>query len=186
MVQEAVEERGDRCGIAEELAPVIHRAVGRQERGRPLVAAHDHLEEVLGGGVRELAHAEVVDDEQRDGGQVREEPLAGAIERGIRQVLEQRMGFTIDHTVALVDRRAANGLREMTFAGARRTQEEDVLALQDEAPGGEFVDEGAVHLFIEIEIKTLEGAIGVAEARLLEPSCNEPVLTAHELIADQG
>ena len=39
VVQEAVEERGDRCGIAEELAPVIHRAVGRQERGRPLVAA---------------------------------------------------------------------------------------------------------------------------------------------------
>ena len=28
-----------------------------RERGRPLVAAHDHLEEVLGGGVRELAHA---------------------------------------------------------------------------------------------------------------------------------
>ena len=32
-----------------------------------LVAAHDELEQVLGGGGGQLAHAEVVDDEQRHG-----------------------------------------------------------------------------------------------------------------------
>ena len=31
------------------------------------VAAHDELEEILGSGVRELSHTEVVDVQQRDG-----------------------------------------------------------------------------------------------------------------------
>ena len=43
MVQEAVEEGGDRGGIAEQLAPVLHGAVRGQDRGRPLVAAHDDI-----------------------------------------------------------------------------------------------------------------------------------------------
>ena len=39
-------------------------------------------------------------------------------------------------------------------------EEEDVLALQDEAGGGQVVDERAVHLLVEIEIKGVERAVG--------------------------
>jgi hypothetical protein len=48
------------------------------------------------------------------------------------------------------------------------------------------VDEGAVHLLVEIEIKGVERAVGVAEACLLEASRDEPVLAADELIPDEG
>ena len=40
-----------------------------------VVSTHDQLDQVLGGGAGELAHAEVGDDEQRDSGQVGEERL---------------------------------------------------------------------------------------------------------------
>ena len=48
------------------------------------------------------------------------------------------------------------------------------------------MDEGAIHLFVEVQVNGVERAIGLAEARLLEPSCDEAVLSADECIADQG
>ena len=62
-----------------------------------------------------------------------EEVLAGAVERRIGDLFEQRVRLAIDHAVPLVDRGAAEGLREMTLAGARRAREKGILALQDEA-----------------------------------------------------
>jgi hypothetical protein len=56
------------------------------------------------------------------------------------------------------------------FAGAGRTEEEDVLALGNEACGGELVDERAIHLLVEIEIKGVERALGVTETRELAPA----------------
>jgi hypothetical protein len=64
VMQQAIEECGDGCGISEKLAPIIDRAIRCQQRRGPFVAAHDQLEEVFGGGVRRLAHPDVIDDQQ--------------------------------------------------------------------------------------------------------------------------
>ncbi len=185
MVEETIEERGDRGRVTEQLAPVIDGPVRCQERRGPFIAPHDHLEEVFGGGVRELAHAEVVDDEQGDRRQLDEEGLAGAVERGVCQLLEQRVRFAIEHAVALMNGGPPDGLGEMTLACARRAEEEDVFPLQDEAPGRQLVDERAIHLLVEIEVKGVEGAVGIAKPRLLEPARDEPVLPPEKFIADQ-
>ena len=97
------------------------------------VAAHDELQQILGGGVRQLAHAEVVDDQQRDGGEIGEVLLAGAVERGVGDLLEQRVRLAVEDAVALLDRGAADGLGEMALAGAGWAEKERVLALRDEA-----------------------------------------------------
>jgi len=65
-------------------------------------------------------------------------------------------------TVALLDRRAADGLGEVDLAGARRAEQQHVFALADKARSGEIVDEGAIHLLVEIEIKAIESTVGVA------------------------
>ena len=83
---------------------------------------------------------EVVDDQQRHGREVREEGLAGAVERRVGDLLEQRVGFTIDDAIALLDRGAADRLREMALAGARWAEKERVFALADEAGRRELVD----------------------------------------------
>ena len=38
VVEQPIEQGGDGGRIAEELAPIIHRSVRREERGRPLIA----------------------------------------------------------------------------------------------------------------------------------------------------
>ena len=54
--------------------------------------------------MRELPHAQVVDDEQRHGRQVGEQELARAIDRGVGDLLEQGMRFAVEDAIALLDR----------------------------------------------------------------------------------
>ena len=64
-------------------------------------------------------------------------------------------------------------------------EKERVLALRDEAGGGEVVDQRAIHLLVEVEIEAVERAVGIAEARLLVPAGEEPVLAPQELVGDE-
>ena len=87
-MEQAIEHRGDGCGVAEELAPVLDGPVRRDERRGAFVPTHDDFQEILGGRVWELAHAEIVDDEQwhaGDGGHV---VLARAAELRLGELFE--------------------------------------------------------------------------------------------------
>jgi hypothetical protein len=84
VVQQPIQEGGDGGGVAEELAPVLDGAVRGDERGGPFIAPHDDLEEILGGGLWELSHGQIVDDEQ--GIVVGEVGLARAAELGIGHI----------------------------------------------------------------------------------------------------
>jgi hypothetical protein len=54
VLQEAVQDgRGGR-DVAEELGPVLSGAVGGDDGGEPLVAAHDDVEQILGGRGRSV------------------------------------------------------------------------------------------------------------------------------------
>ncbi len=99
-------------------------------------------------------------------------------ERGLGDLLEQDVRFAVEDAVALLNRGAADGLREMALARAGHAEKEDVFAPLDEAAGGELVDQGAIHLLVEVEIEGVERAVGVAEAGLLVPAGQEPVLAA--------
>src|SRR3990170_1756714 len=57
--------------------------------------------------------------------------------------------------------------------------------LRDEAPGGQLEDEPAVHLGVEVEIEGVEGLAPIAEAGLLDPAGEEPVLASEELVLDE-
>jgi hypothetical protein len=89
VVEQAIEQGGDGGRVAEELPPVMDRSIRSQQRGGPFVASHDHFEEVLGGGVRQLPHAKAVDDQERDRGQIREIGLAGPVQCRVGDLLEE-------------------------------------------------------------------------------------------------
>ena len=121
-MQQPVEQRGDGGGVAEQLSPVVDGSIRGEHRGGPLVTTHDQLEQVLGGGMRQLAHAEVVDDEQGHAGQIGQIVLARLGERRLGELLEEGVGFAVDDAVALLNRGAADGLCEMALAGTWRPE----------------------------------------------------------------
>ena len=126
-MQEPVEQRGDRGSVAEQLSPLVDRPVGGEHRRGPLVTAHDQLEQVLGRGVGQLAHAEVVDDEQVRAGELGEVVLAGLGERRLGEFFEEGVRFAVEDAVALLDRGASDGLGEVTLARTGLADEQDVL-----------------------------------------------------------
>jgi hypothetical protein len=96
-----------------------------------------------------------------------------------------QMGFAIDDAIALLDRGAPDGLREMALAGAWRAEQQGVLALLDEARGGELVDQHAVHLLVEVKIKGIERAIRIPEAGEFVAARQEPVFASLQLVGDE-
>ena len=77
-----------------------------------LITPHHDFQQILGGGVRQLAHAEVVDDEQRHGGDRFHVFLARAVGNGVGEFIEQDVCFAIQHAIALLNGSLSDGLRQ--------------------------------------------------------------------------
>src|SRR5271156_586357 len=156
VMQKTIQHGGDSGAVAQEFPPVVYGSVGRQQCARTFVAAHDDLQQFLGRGKRQLAHSQVVDDEKRYGGQLVHQLLAFAIERGVGQFFQKPVSFAIQHAVALQDDGVSDGLCAVTFAAARRAEEQGILALSDPVRSGQVEDQTAVHLGIELEVEVIE------------------------------
>ena len=86
-MEQGVEQCGDGGGVTEELPPVVDRTIRGEHGGGPFVAAHDQLEQVLGGGMRQLAQGAFpisrsrAHTHRRHGHPLQTVPSAGLIER---------------------------------------------------------------------------------------------------------
>ena len=76
------------AAFAQQVAPVFHRAVRGQHGAGAFVASHDDLQQFFSGGERQLAHSEVIEDEQGDGHQELHVLFATAVQRGFGQLIE--------------------------------------------------------------------------------------------------
>ena len=112
--------------------------------------------------------------------------FAGAVERGFGEIIEQGVGLAIEYAVSLLDGGLADGLRQMTLAGAGRTEKQGVFVARDEGAGGEIEDQTAIHLLVESEVEVVEGLLGVAELGLLFPTLQEALATQGEFVGDQA
>jgi hypothetical protein len=180
-MQQAIKHGADRGDIAEQLAPVLNGTVGSEQSAETFVAAHDDFQEILGGGVRQLAHAEVVDDEQWHSGDRFHVLFACAVGDGLGQFIEQDVGFAVQHFVALLNGCLPDGLGQVAFPGSSRTQKQRVLALVDEGAGGEIENQAAIHFRIEGEVEVIECPVGIAKAGLLAAALQQPIRFAVRL-----
>ena len=133
----------------------------------------------------QLAHPKVIDDEERNGGQLGEVGLAGLGECGLGQFFKQRVGLAIEDAVALLDGGVADRLREVALAGAGGAEEEGILPLRDETCGRQLVDERSIHLLVEGEVEAIQCPVRIAEARLLVAAREQAVLATLELVGDE-
>src|SRR5713101_437080 len=102
VVEQTVEQRRDGGGVAQELAPVFDGTIRRDQRGGFFIAAHHDLQEVLGRSLGQPPHPEVINEEQRDGGDLRDVVLAGAGELRLGELLEEDVGLAVQDAMALL------------------------------------------------------------------------------------
>ena len=84
MMQKAIEHCAHSRHIAKQFAPVFDRSVGSEQRAAALITSHDDLQQVLGCGVRQLAHSEIVEYEQWNGRDALHVFFACSLGNGIR------------------------------------------------------------------------------------------------------
>ena len=185
-MEEAVEHGCNRRHIAQQFSPVFDGAIGSQQRTGPLVAAHDDLQQVLGGGQRQLAHTKIINDQQRHGGQRLHEFFACPIHDGLGQVVQQDVGFAVEHAVTLLDRGLTDGLSQMTLATSTWAEKQNIFPLGDESARGQVEDQAAIHLGVEGEIEIVQGLVRVAKPGLLAPPVEQPLAAPGEFVRDQA
>jgi hypothetical protein len=104
VVEQAVEDRRRDNGIAEDAAPLNHRAVARDQHRAPLVTARDELiEEVRGGGLKRQV-AELIDDQQLGLGEEGEPLLQPDFRVRLGKRGDKGRGGGEQNRVALLDR----------------------------------------------------------------------------------
>src|SRR5208283_99294 len=97
--------------------------------------------------------------------------------RGFSQLIEQGVGLAVEHAVALLDGRLADGLSEVAFAGAGRPQKQSIFMAGNEGAGSQIKDQAAIHLLVEVEVEVVEGLLGVTELRLLAAPFQQALTT---------
>ena len=117
--------------------------------------------------MRQLAHAEVVDDEQGNRGYRLHVVFARAVCDGLGQFIQQHVNFAIEHFVTLQNGGLPNRLGQVAFPGASGAEEQSVFASADKRGGGQIEDQTAIHLGVEGEVEVIEGSLRIAKLRLL-------------------
>ena len=110
VVQQAIEHGGDRGAVTEQFSPILDRTIRRHHSAGPFIAAHDDLQDVLGRGGGELAHTEIIDDEQRHGGQQFHVLFARAVDGRFSDFIEQGVSLPVEYAVPLLDGGQTDGL----------------------------------------------------------------------------
>src|SRR2546428_670818 len=184
VMQESIEDGGGDDVVAEDLTPLRHALIRRDQHRRFLVAMAHELKEEMGALAFERHVAELVDDEQLrfavEEHPTREDALALAVD----EVGEERRRRGEEHGVAGLDDGAAEGDRQVRLADAGRPEEERILGAGDETAGRQLAHELGVDGGLKLEVEVLQG-LHRREGRELDPHLDPAALLGGHLIAQQ-
>jgi len=96
------------------------------------------------------------------------------------------VGFSIQHTIALLDRRSSDSLRQMAFARTAGAEKQRVFTLSDEGTGCQIEDQTAIHLGVETEVEVIQSSLRVAEGRLFTSPFQQTDAASGQFVRDQA
>ena len=164
---ETVEQRPGQALGAEGLAPFVEREVGGDERGAPLVALRDQLEQKLGAGLAQRHEAQLVDDQQFAGDHLLLEPQEAVLVAGFHQLVHERGGRGEAGREAPLAGGQSEPQGDMGLARAGRAEGNDVLAPLDPLAARQLQHLRLVQRGDGLEVEAVE-ALGDRELRCLD------------------
>src|SRR5579883_2299796 len=97
-----------------------------------------------------------------------------------------KVGFAVEHAIALLDDSLSDGLRQVTFPAPGWTEKQAILVTGDEGAGGQVEDQTAIHFGVEGEVEVVQGLLRVAKGRLLAPALLQPLAAPPQFVRDQA
>ncbi len=107
-MEKSVENRRRAGDIADQLAPIIERSIARHHGRTELVSAHDDLEQVFTGSLRQLLHSHVVDDQQVGLQIALEEFLVSVHRLVVKEISDRIKDRSVVHRKSRTDRGNTN------------------------------------------------------------------------------
>jgi hypothetical protein len=185
VVEESVEESDGEDAVGEDVTPLPEALIGGEDDGLlGLIALVDDLEEEGGVGLLEGQVADLVQDEYLGPDQ--------DLEQGVEAILLALCPGTGDEVVEREEVDAVSvfdGLEgeadgQVSFPDAWRTEEQDVLAVVEEAEGRELGDSLAGHLGLGLEVELFE-CLGPGQPRELEVGLHAALEAGGELDVEE-
>jgi superfamily II DNA or RNA helicase len=158
VVQQPIEDRRGDHLIAKHLAPLHDGAVGGDQHAAALVAAGDQLEEQVRRVRLQRQVAQLINDQQPRLGVLRQPGLQGMLRLGLGQRGDQLHGADVLDAMAQPHRLAAQCNRQVGLAHARRSQQQQGVAIGHPAAGRQLTDLGRIDRRLGLEIERLQRA----------------------------
>ena len=141
-------------------APGAERLVGGDDQAGAFVAARDEREHEVGGLGVERDVADLVDDQQRDAAQALEFFFEAPGALGVAEAGDPFGRSGERDAVAGQAGADPERDRQVRFAGAGRSEQDDVLAAGEEVELAEVFDDGLLDRALEGEVELLERFVG--------------------------
>lgn len=178
-MEEAIADRVGERGVGEILMPFGWRELAGDDGGPGRRAIFEDFEEIPAILIAEGAEAPVIEHEDVDAREAREEPDVAAV--GVREgeFFAEPRDAPVERAIALPAGLLRERASEIGLAGAGRAREQDRVVLGDPAPGSELAQQRAIELAARRVVDVFD--TGLAEAKLRLAECGgEPFVFAGE------
>jgi len=185
LVDQAIEDRVGKGGVADAVVPVFERQLTGHEGGAATVAVLQDFEQVAALAIGQRGEAPVIEDHEVGFGQGGEQLAVGAVGAGKAEVVEQARQTEVADGEAVPAGALPKGAGDVGLAGAGRADEQHGLMLADPLARGEAQQERAVESAGAAEVEVLEGRRGEAEPGELQQPGESPVGAGGDFALDE-
>jgi hypothetical protein len=183
-MENAVEDRVGKGGIADDLMPAANRNLAGDQQRAAIVAVVDDLEQIAALLGIERLRPPVVDDQEPDTFDRGQEPRQAALATGLGEVAEQAASPLVEHREALAACLVAEGASQPRLADAGRADDHQMVMVAQPLAGAEFLEQGAVEAAGRTQVDVLDDG-GLAQLGFAQPAGEALVLAVGRLAIDQ-
>src|SRR3990172_361745 len=185
LVDQTVEDRIAKGGVADALVPVVEGQLTGHQGGAAAVAVFEDFEQVAAFAVGQGSEAPVVEHEEVGLGEGGEELAVGAVGAREPQLIEEAGQADVADREPVAAGTLAEGTGEGGLAGPGGADDQDGLMVADPLAAGEAQQEGAVEPAGRAEVEVFAGGRGEPELGELEEAGEAPGLAGGAFALDE-
>ncbi|MFO0738198.1 MAG: hypothetical protein U0270_20065 [Labilithrix sp.] len=154
--------------VGEEVVPAIVFELARDDRRAKVVAVFEDLEQVAPRLFGQRSDREVVEDEDIDLGNAREETGVRSVGASEAELVEEPGDASVEYTESLAAGLMRERAREVALPGARRAGDDDGLVLDDPSACRQPSNDRLVELSLAREVDAFDARLADAKLRVAE------------------
>ena len=183
-MENAIKDRVAKGGIADHLMPAIYGNLAGDQQRAAIVAVVDDLEQIATLLGIERLRPPIIDDQQPDAFERRQQPRQPAFAARLGEIVKQPGGAFVEHREAFAAGLMAKGASQPRLADSGWPDDHQMVMIANPLATGERLEESAVEAARGAEVDILDHG-GLAQSGFAQTAREALVLAAGRLAVDQ-